>query len=270
VDGRYFDVYSSVRAKFTSVKADLPDRSIRRWFAWQLHKRLPDPGVSYQRVEMDRALLEEMAWRADERVLDVGCDRGRYSTRLAARVRRVVGLDLNHAALRQVDAARVPCVCSDGQRLPFGDGSFDTVLSHNAVGLLPDPRAAAGEFARCCRPGGRVVISVSNRRTPYARVNALVDRLSPRWPPRRIPAANNSWNAADWIDAFAERGLALSHVYSCNLSWPAVPRVRGWWIVPNRVMFAWSRLARRAGRTPLRTTRPAGRAYDYVLVFAKA
>jgi ubiquinone/menaquinone biosynthesis C-methylase UbiE len=53
----------------------------------------------------------------------------------------------------QVDARLM-----DAARLEFPDASFDCVLLHLALAVVPDPAAAIREAARVLRPGGRVAI----------------------------------------------------------------------------------------------------------------
>jgi SAM-dependent methyltransferase len=51
-------------------------------------------------------------------------------------------------------------VVGDAGMLPFPDASVDLVTSIEVLEHLTDPLAAAEEFARICRPDGRVVVSV--------------------------------------------------------------------------------------------------------------
>ncbi len=54
----------------------------------------------------------------------------------------------------------------DGERLDFPDASFDSVICECAFCTFPDKRAAASEFARVLRPGGRVGMSDLTRSGP--------------------------------------------------------------------------------------------------------
>ncbi len=44
---------------------------------------------------------------------------------------------------------------ADAQRLPFADGSFDTVVATYVLCSVDDPQRTLGEIARVLRPGGR-------------------------------------------------------------------------------------------------------------------
>jgi SAM-dependent methyltransferase len=46
--------------------------------------------------------------------------------------------------------------------LPLADASFDRVLCHNVLEVLPDPDAPLAEAIRVLRPGGRLVLAHSD------------------------------------------------------------------------------------------------------------
>jgi SAM-dependent methyltransferase len=54
--------------------------------------------------------------------------------------------------------ARLAFVRGDGRRLPFPDGSFDRVLSADALEWVRPPLDAVREMRRVLRPGGRAVL----------------------------------------------------------------------------------------------------------------
>ena len=56
----------------------------------------------------------------------------------------------------------------DMAELPFGDGSFDRVLTMAAFEFLPDPARAVRELLRVLRPGGVLVIGTIEKGGPWA------------------------------------------------------------------------------------------------------
>ena len=72
------------------------------------------------------------------------------------------GIDLTHAMLRRAmpRAAQLDfsCVQGDAQCLPFADRSFDHVILHLILAVLPNPFACLEETARVLVPGGSVLI----------------------------------------------------------------------------------------------------------------
>jgi arsenite methyltransferase len=137
-------------------------------------------------TERDR-LLDELPWRGDERVLDVGCGRG---------------LLLIGAANAQAEgvAERIELCDGDARQLPFDDQTFDVVVSSMALHNIPGAvgRAAAiGEVARVLKPGGRVAILDFRNTGQYAAVLATAglgdlhrsQRRFGMYPPVRVVSA---------------------------------------------------------------------------------
>lgn len=112
-----------------------------------------------------------------EFALDVGSGTGSEVLALAGLVGprgRVVGLE-PHPGLRgeamsraRAAGARVEFIDGDAARLPFDDASVDLIRCERVFQHLADPAAAAGEFARVVKPGGRVAILDSDWETAVA------------------------------------------------------------------------------------------------------
>ncbi len=141
------------------------------------------------KVRERERLLDTIAWRGDEQVLDLGCGRGLMLIGAARRLRsgRAVGVDLwrtedlggNSAAAARTNAElegvadRVSFETADMRRLPLANGSVDVVLSQAAVHNIEDPagrRQALDEVARVLRPGGTVLLADIRHLEEYAGV----------------------------------------------------------------------------------------------------
>jgi SAM-dependent methyltransferase len=107
-----------------------------------------------------RALLGCLGPLAGQRVLDLGCGKGRFAARLEATGARVVGLDLSAAML--ADARGLDRVRASARRLPFADGVFDAVVAVEVFEHLTAVDAVLEEVKRVTRPGGRVAIVDKN------------------------------------------------------------------------------------------------------------
>ncbi|HEY7122397.1 MAG TPA: methyltransferase domain-containing protein [Ktedonobacterales bacterium] len=103
-----------------------------------------------------------------KRVLDVAAGQGTSALYLAQRFGcAVLGVDYGGEAVRKANAAAAAAGLAhlvhfqqgDAERLPVDDASFDAILCECAFCTFPDKRAAAAEFARAVRPGGRVGLS---------------------------------------------------------------------------------------------------------------
>jgi len=95
------------------------------------------------------------------RVLDVGCETGRWLRRLEQGGLTPFGSDRTVGML-QLAAGRVPArlACAEGQRLPFPPDAFDAVTSVTAIQHIPPPEqpVAIDELVRVLRPGGYLVL----------------------------------------------------------------------------------------------------------------
>lgn len=109
-----------------------------------------------------------LALSADDHVLDVASGRGESAIFLAQKFGcRVTGVDLGNAnvadATSRAQAAnvanRVRFELGDAEQLKFADAAFDAILCECAFCTFPDKRAAAYEFARVLRPGGKLGLS---------------------------------------------------------------------------------------------------------------
>jgi SAM-dependent methyltransferase len=112
------------------------------------------------RVVVDAAAIEPQM-----DVLDVATGTGNAALRAAEAGAHVVGLDLTpelfDAARRRAQAARVHVdwIEGDAEELPFGDESFDRVLSTFGVMFAPRHELAASELVRVCRSGGQILLA---------------------------------------------------------------------------------------------------------------
>lgn len=118
--------------------------------------------VARQNVCMAEALCDVADPHATERLLDLACGSGTVALVAARRYCEVTGIDYvpelierawSRAAASGLD---VDFRVADAQELPFGDDSFDMILSVYGVQFAPNQEKAAGEMLRVCRSGGKI------------------------------------------------------------------------------------------------------------------
>jgi SAM-dependent methyltransferase len=122
---------------------------------------------------------------AGKKLLDVGCNWGRWCIAASRNGWDAVGVDPSLEALQA--AYRVSrqlgttpeFATADGRSLPFPDASFDVVYSYSVLQHFSkeDARASLSEAARVVRPGGRVLIQMANLLGVRQLYNELRDRV---------------------------------------------------------------------------------------------
>lgn len=109
-------------------------------------------------------LYRHLALRPDETILDVGCGTGYFSRRFAHDRHAVVGVDLDPTATAFARASLTPplsTVVADMTALPFGNRSFDCVVSVAALCFVADEAMAMKEILRVARR--RFALGLLNR-----------------------------------------------------------------------------------------------------------
>jgi demethylmenaquinone methyltransferase/2-methoxy-6-polyprenyl-1,4-benzoquinol methylase len=111
-----------------------------------------------------RALVNAVAPRDGERVLDVATGTGMVAAELLARCAcSVVGIDQSAAMLAAARArfagaagSRVELIEGQAEALPFAEESFDALTFTYLLRYVDDPAATVAELVRVLRPGGRI------------------------------------------------------------------------------------------------------------------
>jgi SAM-dependent methyltransferase len=102
-------------------------------------------------------------------ILDIGCGvgQGLLSLELNDDI-FACGADIDEAALRHGKelAPGIQFVCTEGERLPLRDLSFDFVMSRVALPYMHLPKALS-EIARVVKPGGQIWFSLHPWSTAY-------------------------------------------------------------------------------------------------------
>jgi ubiquinone/menaquinone biosynthesis C-methylase UbiE len=110
-----------------------------------------------------RRAIELLTVQPGERVLIVGCGTG-LDLELLPRDCRITAIDLTPAMVEKTRARAealglsIDARVMDAASLDFADESFDCVVLHLILAVVPDPHSTAREAARVLRRGGRASI----------------------------------------------------------------------------------------------------------------
>jgi SAM-dependent methyltransferase len=80
---------------------------------------------------------------------------------------RVFGVEIERERALEARGRATGVSQAVGERLPFPDGVFDVVFSHEVLEHVEDDRVCVEEMVRVARPGGRLLIFVPNRLYPF-------------------------------------------------------------------------------------------------------
>ncbi len=110
-----------------------------------------------------RAAIEQLDLDGDERILILGVGTGRDLEHLP-RDARITAVDITPSMVRRTEARsadlgfEIDARVGDAQALDAEDGSFDVVLLHLVLSVVPDPDAVVAETARVLAADGQVSI----------------------------------------------------------------------------------------------------------------
>jgi SAM-dependent methyltransferase len=106
--------------------------------------------------DLGQPVLDLLAPRPGERILDVGCGDGALTARLVEAGAAVVGVDPAPDFVAAARARGIDARPFDAQALPF-EHEFDAVFTNAVLHWVPDLDAALRGMHRALRPGGRCV-----------------------------------------------------------------------------------------------------------------
>jgi SAM-dependent methyltransferase len=148
-------------------------------------------------------LVETVDVQAGQRVLDVAAGTGTSAIPAARRGAEVFATDLTPELLEVGRAAAategldLTWETADAEALPYGDGSFDVVLSSIGVMFAPHHQQAADELVRVCRSGGTLGVLSWTPEGFIGQMFATMKPYAPPPPPGASPAP--LWGRADHV-----------------------------------------------------------------------
>ena len=172
----------------------------------------PYQNVTETLVDMHEVVVDRLAPKPGERLLDLACGTGAVAKRAARAGAIVTGVDLAPALIGAAkDRAReqrldIDYRIGDCERLDdVDDGSFGVVASTVGVMFAPDHEATAGELARVVAPGGRIGLANWTVQGGVGRMFAMMAPFQPAPP----PSSPFDWGQEDRVRELLGSGFEL-------------------------------------------------------------
>jgi demethylmenaquinone methyltransferase/2-methoxy-6-polyprenyl-1,4-benzoquinol methylase len=138
---------------------------------WHQHLRFLGYGYAYRalwRSLRDTKMLS--LWKDNSQICDCGMGTAALSLSLVQTIHstfQITGVDISSEMLKTAhqelsDAKVIHHLCqSDVNKLPFGDRSFDGIISAHMLEHLPDPKQGLQEMVRVLRPSAPLILVVT-------------------------------------------------------------------------------------------------------------
>jgi len=177
--------------------------------------------------DLGAPVLELLAPRAGERILDLGCGDGALTIKLVEIGCDVVGVD---SSAPQIEACRrlgLDARVVDGAQLAF-DADFDAVFSNAAIHWMKPPEDVIAGVWRALRPGGRFVAEFGGHGCVETIKRALTDALRRRGIDGE---ALNPWyfpTVEDYSAQLSRHGFAIKYIALIPRLTPLPTEINGW------------------------------------------
>ena len=177
--------------------------------------------------DLGAPVVELLAPRSGERILDLGCGDGALTAKLVEMGCDVVGVDGSAAQVAAARARGLDARVMDGEHLTF-DAAFDAVFSNAALHWIKRADDVIAGVWRALRPGGRFVAECGGHGCVATIVHALERTLTGRGIDAR---SVNPWyfpTTEDYAGRLRARGFVVRSIALIPRPTPLPGDVTGW------------------------------------------
>lgn len=178
-------------------------------------------------ADLGAPVVELLAPRAGERILDLGCGDGVLTAKLAAMGCQVVGVDASAAQIAAARKLGLDARVMNGEALDF-ESEFDAVFSNAAVHWMSDPAKVIAGVRRALKPQGRFVAEFGGYGCVAKIRKALVEALNRRGINGEAASPWYFPTVEDYSQQLTRGGFAASYIALIPRPTPLPGDVTGW------------------------------------------
>jgi trans-aconitate methyltransferase len=177
--------------------------------------------------DLGAPVVELLAPRTGERILDLGCGDGVLTAKLAAMGCDVVGVDGSAAQVEAAKKLGLEAYAVDGEHLDF-ESEFDAVFSNAALHWMRNPDAVIDGVWRALRHGGRFVAEMGGYGCVEKIKRALIEALKRRGIDGRAAIPWYFPAVEDYSARLTKRGFAITYIALIPRPTPLPGEVTAW------------------------------------------
>ena len=178
-------------------------------------------------ADLGAPVVELLAPRPGQRILDLGCGDGVLTKQLAAFGCEVVGVDASDALVERARQLGVDARVMDGEALDF-DADFDAVFSNAALHWMKTPDRVLSGVYRALRRGGRFVAELGGLGCVETLHRELIAALDARGHDGRGASPWYFPDSEEYAARLATAGFELERIALIPRPTPLPGDVMGW------------------------------------------
>jgi trans-aconitate methyltransferase len=150
---------------------------------------------------LGQELLELLAAKPAERILDIGCGTGHLTAKIAEMGAMVIGIDSSPAMIAKAQSSYpvLTFEVADARSFAFAE-PFDAVFSNAALHWIQEAEAVVEKIAKALKPGGRLVVEFGGKGNVAAIASVLEQVLE---------QTSNHWQSAWYFPSIGEYAMLL-------------------------------------------------------------
>ncbi len=178
-------------------------------------------------TDLGAGVVELLAPRPGERILDLGCGDGVLTQKLVEFGCRVVGVDLSPDFIVAARSLGLDVRPMDGQALTFNE-EFDAVFSNAALHWMKDLEAVIDGVWRALKPGGRFVAEMGGKGNIEKIEKAARRALRKRGLDRKVPEPNVYPSPGEYRALLEKRGFEVRSIELFPRPTPLPKDIKAW------------------------------------------